>query len=79
MEGNFFPSDGQGYVSWCILECLWVACLLMGLCSCLACLGAASSTGRVGPGVGFRQGPSWEFSLINIPWVQEFSGGLGSN
>ena len=50
-EVSFFPLDGQGHVRWCILGCLWEACLLMiGLCFCFACcwvrypvLGAAGS------------------------------------
>ena len=50
-----------------VLLVVWVRC---------PSLGAASSW--VVPGLGSRKGPSWEFSLINTPWDQEFSGHLVS-
>ena len=35
---SFFPSDGQGYVRWCIWGCMWAACLLIIVFVVLPCL-----------------------------------------
>ena len=50
-----------------VLLVIWVSCPV---------LGAPSSW--VVPGLGYRWRPSWEFSLINSPWGQEFSDSLVS-
>ena len=70
----FFPSDGQGQVRWCLLGCLWEACLLMiGLCFCFACcwvrypvLGAAGNRVLLSLDIGGA-------ICGRSPWGQEFS------
>ena len=80
-EVRFFffpPMDSAVSVGMFWGVCGKPVCWWLGFCLCLACCLVEEFCSWVMPGLGYRWRPSWEFSLINTPWGQEFSGILGS-
>ena len=83
------PSGGRRWVFPPSIEQVCVSGMFGGVCGkpvsswhLACCLGkvpfAGAASSWVVLGLGYRKRPSWELSLINTPWDQEFSGHLVS-